>query len=204
MNKQIDAQQYTRDNFLRQSKQNIEDALRLVPNPHQGISYPAIKIGNIILYSYSNPRQEIAPKNSLRSHFSPSILFMRLAHAHKKNIIYVTSDGCIIYPAIEIHIPDMGAALELVRALSPLTPDYFPGLTTAWRFAIKSFSWLLNLHRVIMGEKILAVFCAHDHSFFGSVYANYRGYFVSFHCHDINAPAQALRKFESLLASIAD
>ncbi|MDP3770451.1 MAG: hypothetical protein Q8R40_05965 [bacterium] len=201
MNEQIDNPQYTRDNFLQQSKQHIEDALRLARNLYRETSHPAIKIKNIILYSYSNPAQETAPKNSYASHFSPFILFMRLAHAYKKDILHIASSGHIAYPAIEIRIPDTEMAFRLARALKPLTHDYFPGLTIGWRLAIKIFSWLLNIHRVILGEKTLAEFCAHNRAFFGSVYINHSGCFVAFHCHDMDAPSQALQTFESLLAS---
>ena len=71
-------QQHAENSFLWQSKKQIENAFQLA---HESWSSgntcnPAIRIGSIVLYSYSNPVRETAPKNSLRSHFSPFILFI--------------------------------------------------------------------------------------------------------------------------------
>ena len=178
----------------------LED-VRLLRQPEKK-SCGAVVIRNVRLYSYTDPARETAPKNSLRSHFSPRILYLRLSHAHKKDIIYFGIKNIIDYPAIEIHLPDKEFAIHLAHALAPLTPDYYPGLTALWRIAIKSFSFLMNLHRILAGEKIFAIFCAEDHTYFGSVYHNHRGYFVSYHCRSIDASLHALGTFKYLFLSL--
>ena len=148
---------------------------------------PAQTCGHVTLFSYSNPSRETAPKNSLRSHLSPSILRTRLAHAQERNNLYVDARGIIFKPALAINLINANNAHHVLQAIKPLTPDYFPGLSGPWRIAIKCFSFLTSIHHRIAGEKVLANFCAEDQSYFGSIFIKDGTYTMSVHCATVPA-----------------
>ena len=143
--------------------------------------------GLVTLFSYSNPSRETAPKDSLRSHFSPSILYMRLKHAYERNILYIDSGGIIFKPALAINLINANNAHQVLQAIRSLTPDYFPGLSRPWRIAIKCFTFITSIHRRIAGEKVLANFCARDRSYFGTIFVRKEIYTMSVHCAAIPA-----------------
>lgn len=164
-------------------------------------SQPTQIIGCVTLYSYSDPACETAPKDSLRSHFSPSILYMRLKHANLKNIIYMDENGEIKKPAIAIRLEPPYTAYQISEALAPLTLDNFPGLTNSWRMAIKTFLFFTALPRRITGEKILTIFCAEDHSYFGSISIKNKKHSISLHCKNTEAITIAIARFSALLSA---
>lgn len=192
------------EKFFSIAEKNIHQALQRTLTSWRSdkkIYQPAQTVGHVTLYSYSNPCRETAPKNSLRSHFSPSLIRMRLKHANLKNIIYIDKNGVIQYPALMIRIKMLRGAHQLSQAFSPLTPDHFPGLTTISRFAVKSFSFLTTLHSRMNGEKILLIFCAEDHSYFGSVSICQGQHIISVHCTNMEAMIVAMKRFKTLLSS---
>ena len=163
---------------------------------------PAQTCGPITLYSYSNPLRETASKDSLRSHFSPSILYTRLKHAHERNILYFDSGGVMLKPTLEINPIDPTHAQQLLQAVRPLTPDYFPGLSKPVRIVIKCFLFLTSIHHRIAGEKVLANFCAEDQSYFGSIaYIDNDAYALFVHCTAI-PPTIAIQKLKTLALSL--
>ncbi|GEM_PF-5423525 len=190
------------DLFFSHTEKNVKNALNLAKIDYE--SYPdlhlhkAIHVENICLYSYTDILQETAPTNSLRSHFSPRLLAMRLRHAKYKNALYFNTNSTIYKPAIEISLSESCDAYKLAHALFPLTIEGFP-LAWYWRTALRLWSRLMTLNRAIAGEKILCHFCSEDHMYFGSVYINTHRHFASIHCKNHAAIFLAIKRFQNLL-----
>ncbi len=152
---------------------------RKMGRPNSSSENP-IKVGSVCLYSHDRPVQQSDSFWDLfKDHFSPSRLRDRLHHTSRKDALYFDAGGEIYYPSLEIQLPSQDMAYRIQAALAPLSPTYSPALTPLLRFVVRTVTSCLKIRRRLAGEKVLTFYCAEDRSYFGSVYTNPRGQFIS-------------------------
>lgn len=163
-------------------------------------SEKAIKVGSVRLYSHDRPLQEGESFwHFFRDHFSLSRLHDRLRHTSRKDSLYFDAGGEIYYPSLEIQLPSKDTAYCIQAALAPLSPTYSPVLTPLLRFVVRTVTSCLTMRRRLAGEKVLTFYCAEDRSYFGSVYINPRGQFISILGSTREAVEGGMRRIESFL-----
>lgn len=160
--------------------------------------HKAIAIGSVRLYSYAAPSLELPNEDSFWNHFSPSRIRSRLRHADSKDILYFDPNGNILRPGLEIRLPSPEVAYYIRAALAPLTPAHFPLLSQPWRIVIQAITTFLTIRRRLAGEQVLAFYCAEDRTYFGSVYLNPDGQFLTIHGRTSKIIQDAVRKLQSI------
>lgn len=190
------------ENFFSSVEENIRILLKRTEKEREPYAtyqvHQAMCAGNVRLYSYTDPLQETAPKDSLEQHFSPRLLKMRLRHAKQKDVFYFDGNGKLYRPAIQIHLSEICDAYKLSHALFPLTIEGFC-LPWYWRIMIRAWSRIVTFNRWMSGEKILCHFCAKDKTYFGSVCIVNSQHFINAHCKDMSSLLRAVKDFQILV-----
>lgn len=157
----------------------FEHAGKLWDEHPNRVKYQSVSLGdNVKLYSYSLP--------GCTGHFSPIAIWKRMRLTIKKDSIYLTSDGAVYRPGVEVLLINheaFGESLLKDYSVRLRKVCYTRSFGTLWDCILKITSVLNTGVRKLYGETVTDFFCSEDKSFYGSLHMRNKKVFISVHGH---------------------